>query len=272
MKNEKILSHINKLSIQLKLNLLVFLLSLAIYTFWYFCDLGSLFSYSYLHISLGHIGYLGLLLIPAFLVIENKYLQKWWIFFSGLALLDLPVLMYITNNKPIDSSIFFSSINLTILIFLFLITIFYGISKSITKIGFVANKKNLLIIFISSFIFMSIYHGTNYYLKEIMGILNEKRSIFIGGLEFHHINYGIILLTLVPFLFKYASRLSSIYRFLVYIFIGFIYGTVFDECVYYMLQDINDVTYQYPIPILASVIIMCASFTLWFYIINRKKD
>lgn len=281
MENKKILSYIDKLSIKLKLNLLVLFLALTIYTFWYFCDLESLFFYSYLHISLGHIGYVGLLLIPAFLIIENEYLQKWWIFFSGLALLDLPVLMYITNDKPIDNSIFSSSINLTILIFLFLITALYGISKSITSIDFITKKKDLWIVFFSSLFFISIYHGSNYYLKEVAKKTNDERSIFIeyinsygilDRLEFHHINYGIILLVLVPFLFKYASNLSHIYRFLAYIFIGFIYGTVFDECFYYMLQSVNDEVYFHLIPTIASLIIMGMSFIIWFYIIKKKKD
>ncbi|HIP62158.1 MAG TPA: hypothetical protein EYG98_06340, partial [Sulfurovum sp.] len=103
---------------KLQSNLFLIILSLIIYTLWYLYGLERLFSYSYLHLSLGHIGYLGLLLIPAFLVIENSFLQKLWIFFAGLALLDLPTLMYITNNKDIDNSIFLSSINFTIIIFI----------------------------------------------------------------------------------------------------------------------------------------------------------
>jgi hypothetical protein len=271
MTNKKIFYYLNKLSLKLNLNLVVLLLSIAIYTLWYLCGIEDLLSFSYIHISLGHIGYIGLLFLPAFLIIENNYLQKWWIFFSGLALLDLPTLVFITNGKPIENSIFFSSISLTILFFLFLISTLYAISVPIKNKNLVVGKKDLYVVFISSLFFMIVYHGMNLYLKVIKDIPNQERSFYIGGLEFHHINYGIILLILIPFIYKYTTKLSGAYSFLSYIFIGFIYGTVFDEAFYYMLQDVSDDAYFHSIPIIASLSITLFSFIFWRYSFLKKK-
>ena len=256
---------------KLQSNIFLIILSLTIYTLWYLCGLERLFSYSYLHLSLGHIGYLGLLLIPAFLAIENSFLQKLWIFFAGLALLDLPTLVYITNNKDIDNSIFLSSINFTIIIFISLTAMLYSISKSQTSTNSIIRIRDLIIIFLSSAFFISLYHGVNYYLKEIKNIANIDRSVFIGNLEFHHINYGIILLVLVPFLFRYTSKLSGIYMYLGYIFIGFIYASVFDEAFYYMLQDVSDNAYFAILPNFISFSIMITSFTIWFFIVKKNN-
>lgn len=93
----------------------------------------------------------------------------------------------------------------------------------------------------------------------------------INGLEFHHINYGIILLVIVPFLFNYLYNFKSKkYKLLGYSFIGFIYGTVFDEAYYYMLQEISDNAYFEISTTLASLGIMILAFMIWFFVLQRK--
>jgi uncharacterized membrane protein YqjE len=216
-------------------------------------------------------GYLGLLIVPAFLVIDEHFLQKLWIFFTGLTILDLPPLMYIVNSKMIDSYIYTSSITLTILAYLSLIAMLYGISKSTKSINVKTEPKIVLLVFSSSLFFAIAYHGLNFYLKNYEKIPNEERSIFINGLEFHHINYGLVLLVLVPFLFKYASKLSSLKATSMYLFISFIYGTVFDECYYYMLSDMTDAAYLYPSVMGIQLLFMIIVFAVWYYIIKRKS-
>jgi len=276
--NKKITSYLDNISYKLKINLLVMILALLVYIFWYIYGLGEfLLTLPNIKISLGHIGYIGLLFLPAFLIIENIFLQKWWIFFSSLSLLDLLNLIYITNGKseqlPYD---FFSSTFLFILIILFIITFFFGISKSITTIDFKIKFKELLTIVYSSLFFILIYHSSNIWLVS-KGIENKDRSLFINNLEIHHINYGIFLLIFVPFLFKYISRLSNKLKLLGFIFIGFIYGTVFDECFYYMnefkSENLYDKLYLNDITImLISLIIMVISFFIWFYMLKKQKD
>ena len=210
-KKDEWFSYLNSISSKLKLNLLVMILALLIYILWYSCNIGDYFSFKYLHISLGHIGYLGLLFIPAFCVIDKEILQRLWIFFSSLTLLDLQNMMYITNNQSFkNENIFFNSITLTMLIFLFLIVTIYGVSKSISSKNFITKWKDLIIVTSSSLLFIFIYHGINIINREIP---NKERSCYIGTLECHHINYGILLLIFVPFLFKYISIPRYIYMF-----------------------------------------------------------
>ena len=276
--NRKITSYLDNISSKLKVNLLVMILALLIYLFWYICGLGELLlALPNIKISLGHIGYMGLLFLPAFLIIENEFLQKWWIFFSSLSLLDLINLIYITNGKQEQLPYnFFSSTFLSILIMLFIITFFFGISKSITTVDFKIKFKELLTVVYSSLFFIFVYHISNIWLVS-QEIENKDRSLFINNLEIHHINYGILLLIFVPFLFKYISRVSGKLKLLGFIFIGFIYGTVFDECFYYMnefkSEDLYDKLYLNDIPImLVSLIIMVISFFIWFYMLKKQKD
>jgi hypothetical protein len=262
-------------------------------------------------ISLGHIGYIGLLFLPAFLVIENSFLQKWWIFFSSLSLLDLINLIYITNGKleKLPYS-FFSSTFMVLVGTLFFITIFFSISKSMTTVNFKIKFKELMLVVYSSFFFVFVYHLSNMWLS--LEINNRERSLFINNLEIHHINYGISLLIIVPFLFKYVSRLSiadrklnklkwsSQYRkfsiteyqhyyqyqkliyilkklkFFGFVFIGFIYGTVFDECFYYMNEFRGEIQYDKlylndTVIIWVSLAIIGISFFIWFYSLKKQK-
>jgi hypothetical protein len=255
----------------IKSNLFLLFASLLTYVFWYTFNIGGLFTYSFFHISLAHIGYFILLLIPSFCITNNSFFQKLWIFFSGLTILDLPPLMYIANNKDIDPSIFTSSITFIIIIFLALISMIYGLSDLKQNIYTQIKSKNIILIFSSSLFFITLYHGSNYYLKIYKNIPNEERSIFINGLEFHHINYGLTLLIFIPMLFKYASKLSSLKAILIYLFIGFIYGTIFDECYYYMLNDMTDDAYLYSSVIGIQLLFMMIVFSLWYYINKREK-
>ena len=116
---------------------------------------------------------------------------------------------------------------------------------------------------------MILYHSINILNRDIP---NDERSIYIANLEIHHINIGIILLLWIPFLFKYLPRFSkNIYKKLGYIFIGFIYGTVFDESFYYILQNLNDEQYFDITVTLFSFIIMLTSFFIWFYYLRKEK-
>ena len=276
--NSKIISYLDNISSKLKINFIIMILALIIYLFWYLCGISEfILNFQNIKISLGHISYMGLLFLPAYLVIENDLLQKLWIFFSSLSLLDLINLIYITNGKleqlPYN---FFSSTFLFILIILFFIVIFFAISKSITTVDFKTKFKDLLIVIYSSVFFVFIYHLSNIWLVS-KNIKNIDRSLFINNLEIHHINYGIFLLIFVPFLFKYISRLSNKLKFLGFTFIGFIYGTVFDESFYYMNEFKTEIQYDKLylnniFILLISLIIMIVSFFIWFYILKKQKE
>ena len=202
------IEYMTEVAIKLKYNFFVLLLGLVLYIFWYHYGLSGNFTYKTLHIHLGHIGYIILLLMPSFLVIENNFLQRTWVFFSGLAILDLLNLVYITNNYKPDA---FTGYTIIIFIFLIFFAFTLSISKSITSKDFSIKKESLLIVFLSSLFFMIVYHCSNFYLNVIENIKNEDRSILIRGLEIHHINYGIVLLVFIPLFFKYFASYQRKY-------------------------------------------------------------
>ena len=135
-------------------------------------------------------------------------------------------------------------------------------------------KKNLLYIIFFISLTILFYHISNIWLYS-QGVANKDRSIFINNLEIHHIDYGVILLIFVPFLFKYFNKYSKKFYFFAYAFIGFIYGTVFDECFYYMntykSEEQFDKLYLNSISVMViSVIIIAVSFGSWFYFLKKK--
>lgn len=163
----QIAAYLEHVSHKLKQNLLVLVSVLLLYSFWYLFDIGKYLSFSYLHISLGHIGYLGLSLIPAFLVLEKESLQKIWIFFAGIALLDLIPMVYITNNKSPYEYSFLNSSTIVIVFALFFLAILYGLSKSRNNKNLIVKAKDLLIVVSSSVISIAAYHGINLLNRDI---------------------------------------------------------------------------------------------------------
>ena len=264
---------------QIKLNLYSLAKEIEIFIFYFFSliifYLWSLstnylgFEIGELDIHLGNITYISLIFLSIYLVKNKNIVKSLWIFFSTLALLDMTSLMYIKNQKHIPTNFLYNLPIISIILISLLITV---LAK---KINFKINKlakKNILTIFTFSIIAMIIYHGSNYYLKVVKHVPNEDRSIFIGDLEFHHINYGLALLILLPLFYKIAQNVSSKISFLVYAFIGFIYGTVIDESYYYMLKNVTDEAYLYPRVILIQLIFVFMLFGFILMANTRKKD
>jgi len=271
--NQKIvISKLEQTIALLKSNISVLLLAIVIYILWYNCFLSKIvLSLQYYNISLGHIGYIGLLIVPFFLIFKFDIFKKLWIFFSALAILDLKNLIYITNEK-IDKiySHLFDSYSIAAITLLFLLTSYLTIAKDKDLIS---SKIKLVYVFFSSIFFMFVYHFSNYYMKEIKHISNEDRSIMINGLEIHHINYGIILLVFLPIVLKIISKVSNkLALILLNIYIGFIYGTVFDEAYYYMLKKVSDEAYLYLSVIGVQVLITIIIFALWKYFLVKAKN
>ncbi|NKQ40699.1 MAG: hypothetical protein HF962_03925, partial [Sulfurovum sp.] len=199
-----------------------YFLALAIFYLWSLSTNYLGLSIGELDIHLGNFAYMGLLFLSIYLTKKKNIIRSLWIFFSTLASLDMLALMYIKNEENIPSNFLYDFPILYIILISMLITFF--IRKVSYNIDFVP-KKSIFIIFIFSILTMLIYHGANYYLKVIKNVPNEDRSIFIGDLEFHHINYGLLLLIFLPLFFKLAQNSFSKSSFYIYAFIGFIYGT-----------------------------------------------
>ncbi len=218
-------------------------------------------------IHLGNISYMCLLFLSIYLVKSINIIKSLWIFFSTLASLDMLALMYIKNNKDIPINFLYDFPILDIVLISLLITFFV---KNIDfKVDFLP-KKAILIMFVFSLVTMFVYHASNYYLKVVKNVPNEDRSIFIGDLEFHHINYGLMLLIFVPLFFKLAQKISSKLSFFIYAFIGFIYGTVLDESYYYILKDVTDEAYLYPRVVVIQLIFTLILF-VYMYVVNLKE-
>ena len=263
---------------KIKINLYSFTKEIEVYIFYflaltlfYLWNLSTNylgFEIGELDIHLGNIAYISLILLSVYLVKSKNIIKSLWIFFSTLSLLDMTSLMYIKNQKHIPTNFLYDFPIIDIILISLLITV---LTKKIDfKINNLA-KKNILTMFIFSIIAMIIYHGSNYYLKIVKHVPNEDRSIFIGDLEFHHINYGLALLVLLPLLYKIAQNVSSKISFFIYAFIGFIYGTVIDESYYYMLKDVTDEAYLYPHVVIIQFIFSIIIFLLMINVNKRKK-
>ncbi len=190
------------------------------------------------HISIGHLGYLILLSLHPFRI-------KWhpaWTAAATLALLDLLHLIYLTNDRttPPISRYLIYMLGATLVLLLMVWTL-----ERIKSDTFVSGQSTIVVA-LSALITISTYHLINFYLKYVQHVPNEQRSIMIGGLEIHHINYGIILLVFVPLLFHATKKSVNLLSVMSLVFIGFIYGTVFDESFYYMLDAVTDDAYFSP--------------------------
>ncbi|HHB52747.1 MAG TPA: hypothetical protein ENK75_06920 [Saprospiraceae bacterium] len=264
-------TYFENISKQFTNNLVLLFIGVIFYILWYVWGFDTLLSFEYLHITIGHIGYLGLLFTPAFLIFHNQRYKNLWIFFSTITLLDLQNMMYITNNESyIIGNVLFNSIMLSMLILIFIVAIVFDIFKDLYDTNWKTTRQELGGVVCSSLFFIIVYHGVNIFLKEVP---NEERSCYLGSLECHHINYGIVLLVFIPLVFKYVSKQSSRkLKFLGLMYIGFVYGTVFDESFYYMLQDVNDKSYFDFSVTSFSLLIMLIALLIWFYNLRKENN
>jgi hypothetical protein len=215
-------------------------------------------------LSVAAIGYFGLMAIPLFaLFTPNRsvqiYLRGLWIFFATLLLLDLPAMFFRVNNTPVPewlrSSLYLLAVILAILIYA------YGITdpKRTTR---PPTTKHIATLLAFAVLTMILYHGSNYYMKFYKNIPNIDRSLFIGGLEWHHINFGVIMLLLTPLL--YARNFLRINSYALYALLGGIYGTILDECYYYTQTPVTDNAYFEPQTFWIQIATLLLIMLLWF--------
>ncbi len=74
------------------------------------------------------------------------------------------------------------------------------------------------------------------------GVPNEERSVMWGGVEMHHINWGIILLV-VAVVIAASIEIVVRWRILLATVTGFAVGMILDEWYYYMAQAVTDDAY-----------------------------
>jgi len=260
--------YLTKISHILKINFLILISSLIIYFFWHILEISKLLSFTSIHPSIGHLSYLVLLLTPVFMISNASKIYYTWIFFSIMTLLDLWNMILLSNHQLFNWNTALNSEN-GHNAFILLYISFFIIVMSIIDFG---NKRTIsnqdfLAITGSSILFLSLYQFYNHLNKSIP---NEERSIFMGGMEIHHIHFGLLLLVLTPLFYKYlilSKKLSN--KIIGYIIMGYIYGSVFDESFYYMLTNVTDEAYfDYRITSL-SVFIMILCISFWYYCKKR---
>ncbi len=74
------------------------------------------------------------------------------------------------------------------------------------------------------------------------GVPNEERSVMLGGVELHHINWGIILIVVVVMI-SASIELAMLWRMLLAAVTGFGVGMILDEWFYYMARQVTDDAY-----------------------------
>lgn len=85
------------------------------------------------------------------------------------------------------------------------------------------------------------------------GVPNEERSVFLGPVESHHINWGVFLVVIVVGLWPLlAPRGWS--RWLGIVAMGLAWGLVLDEWLYYALVDVSDAAYFSSTTVISGVV------------------
>lgn len=244
-------------------NVTAILFGIFLFLIWMFVADAGYIALFHLHVSIGHLAYLSLLVLLPF-----RLQTHWiWIASSTLALLDLLHLIYQTNDlKPPSWSQYSLFIMIAVLLLLVL-----AIALSRIKQDIAVSRQSTVIIAFSTIFAMSVYHLINVYLKFVQLVPNEQRSIMIGGLEIHHINYGIILLAFVPLLCHAKEKTTGIFSFAILILIGLIYGTVFDESFYYMLDAVTDDAYFSPLIVGLQFLFAVVVFLSWPARSNQRR-
>ena len=98
---------------------------------------------------------------------------------------------------------------------------------------------------------------------RVHGIANEGRSLILGGIEVHHLNFGVLLLVT-------AVLLSGIplsfpwWRGLVLALVGVAVGLIADEWFYYSATEVTDQAYFEPVTWLSALLMSLALLALWF--------
>ena len=96
----------------------------------------------------------------------------------------------------------------------------------------------------------------------LVDIPNEQRSILLFGVEFHHINFGIMLLLAVD-MFGYARRQGKYMVALIMAGIGL--GMLIDQSVYFALMHITDESYRSQESLWGAIIVYILCTGVWFW-------
>ena len=99
------------------------------------------------------------------------------------------------------------------------------------------------------------------------GIPNEQRSIMLLGVEFHHINFGIITLLAVDML-GYSRHQGN--NMLVLLVVGVGLGMLIDQSVYFALAQITDESYRSQTSLWGAIIVYIFCAGVWFWHTAKK--
>jgi hypothetical protein len=85
------------------------------------------------------------------------------------------------------------------------------------------------------------------------GVPNEERSVFLGPVESHHINWGVILVVVVVGLWPLLAR-RAWSRWVGILAMGLAWGLVLDEWLYYALVAVTDAAYFSSVTVISGVL------------------
>jgi hypothetical protein len=89
-------------------------------------------------------------------------------------------------------------------------------------------------------------------IQRSRGVPNEERSVFLGPVESHHINWGVILVVVIVGIWPLlVDRAWS--RWLGIAAVGLAWGLVLDEWLYYALVEVSDAAYFSSITVISGV-------------------
>ena len=188
------------------------------------------FSVSDLTIQLGTV-YIVLMVLPAFAQSSNTFCRSAWGFVAVLVILELPSLNYRANDIAYSPSS-------TLLVAQVLVAGGYTFAyqRWASVVGGIT-KSQIVTVSLVSLVIVLFYQISNRLLLA-QGVPNEDRSLMLWGLELHHINIGILGLLAVPFVSN-NGRLFSLFT----ILLGVSCGMVWDQWLYFTLNEVTDAAY-----------------------------
>lgn len=187
-----------------------------------------------------------------------------WAVISTSAMLSLPFLMFKANQTPLD----YRTIVKLEMVFLPIAIINIVLIFLLKNRANTHSKRDLWVVFGAAVLSVFSFQMSNQMMYAI-GIVNESRSIYVSGLEFHHINYGIIGVICLPVLFRIFSSNDYIKKALL-ILSGLLYGMIWDQWLYYMYKDVSDQAYMLPQTYVSAGIGLVVSYLCWQQFLKLK--
>lgn len=214
----------------------------------------------------GHVLHPGLLAYVALMAMALPVVWKgtapawqWaWFFASAVVLAELPLLAARSSQDPEPGRLL--GIGTLIALVFLLPPAFIGGGR--VQRG-VASPRVAAGVWAVAMLTIGACQGSNR-LARVLGIPNEGRSLIVGGLEIHHLNFGVLLLVASVLLLSRFPASLPWWRGLLLGVLGVAVGLIADEWLYYAATEVTDQAYFEPLTWQSALLLSSALLATWF--------